>query len=183
MRAFKRGQPILNTDNTYITLQTISVAGGSVANSSIQIYDGMPFTYPVNLEGCTAYGFVTENLGDTLKPDFSNIYWYFANTFMLTNHILNTDTNLLQYINGTQPITWDVVYKYVFVEYHVVLPIMNAVMPFAEANWSDPNWLARMVQVIDLQNWNAPRYMPVTRELSANQRTLLQMWAAKFTNA
>ena len=183
MRAFKRGQPILNTDNTYITLQAISIVGGSVANSSIQIYDGMPFTYPVNLEGCTAYGFVTENLGDTLKPDFSNIYWYFANTFMLTNHILNTDTNLLQYINGSQPITWDVVYNNVFVEYHVVLPIMNAVMPFAEANWSDPNWLARMVQVIDLQNWNAPRYMPVTRELSANQRTLLQMWAAKFTNA
>ncbi len=178
MRAFYRGQPIQENNKANVIVQAISVVGGSVNNTSIQIYDGMPFTYPVNVDGCMCYGFVSENLGDSLKSDFSNIFWYFANTFMLTNRVLNADTNLLPYINGTTPLTWDVVYNNVFKEYHTILPIMNAVQPFTQANWSDPNWLARMLQVIDLQNWNAPRYMPVTRELSANQRALLQKWAA-----
>jgi hypothetical protein len=97
--------------------------------------------------------------------------------------VLSEDSTLSNYINNPSTITWQVVYDNVFKYYQAILPIMNAVQPFTEANWSDPNWLARMAQVIDLKYWNTPRYMPVTRDLSANQRALLQAWAAKFVIA
>jgi hypothetical protein len=182
LRAFYRGQAIPKSLPKPITMQTISLVNETVSNQTINVYDGMPFAYDVSQSGCTCFGMATEN-SDLLANDFSNLFWYFANTFMITNRVLPENKLLQNYISGLQPITWDIVYKSIFTNYHTILPIMNVVMPFTEANWSDPNWLARVLMVIDERNWNTPRYMPVTRELSDYQRTLLQMWAAKFVTA
>jgi hypothetical protein len=59
---------------------------------------------------------------------------------------------------------------------------MDAVVPFNQANWSDPSVLSKMMMLIDEKNWNQPLYMPVTRDLSGPQRQLLQMWANQNNN-
>jgi hypothetical protein len=81
------------------------------------------------------------------------------------------------YLSGNEPITWDLILNNVLMNYGTVVPIMSKIIPFEESNWAEPNTLRYLLGVIDDANWGEPYYMPVTRELSANQRALLQKWA------
>jgi len=45
-----------------------------------------------------------------------------------------------------------------------------------EKNWSDPTIQSMVLQLTDENNWNKPLFMPVTRDMTASQRALLQTW-------
>lgn len=182
LRAFYRGKAIPQEEAIPVVMQTISMSSNTVSNSSFSVYDGVPFSYPVNSDGCTMYGF-SFSKRDLLSPDFSNIVDYLLASYFITTRVLSAEPQLNEYLNKTKPLTWDVVYENIFENYQAVLPIMNVVVPFNEANWSSPFFLSRMLMVIDEKYWNAYMYMPVTRELSATQRQLLQMWAQQCTEA
>jgi hypothetical protein len=54
---------------------------------------------------------------------------------------------------------------------------MNAIIPFKEEAWKNPFILRHLLEFISEDSWNQFQYMPVTRELSKQQRQLLTMWA------
>ena len=96
---------------------------------------------------------------------------------MVVLRTLEANLPLDKYITGESAITWQVVYENCFQLFQSLYPVMNAIIPFTEANWSDPFILKKMLMLIDESNWNQPLYMPVTRDLSAQQIQLLTLWA------
>lgn len=176
LRAFYRGQPIPASQPLAITMQAFSLATGAVNNSSYSIYDGIPFNYPVANDGCLCYGFSPASSA-LLAQNLSNIFYYLSNGYFITTRVLSIESQLIPYLNGSMPVTWDVVYQNIFKNYHVVLPIMNVIIPFKAPNWNDPSTQKLMLLLTDESSWEGFMYMPVTRELSATQRSLLQRWA------
>ncbi|MFL5765264.1 MAG: hypothetical protein ACJ77K_15075 [Bacteroidia bacterium] len=182
MRAFRRGQPIPQNNPVTFYRQDPNYAGaGAPPITQENIWDGKTINYysdyGVSAAGCYTFGYVCDQI-DTLTgqgPPFS----YFMKASMNALRVLSAEAQLAPYLNGSLPITWDVVYWQVLVEYKTLLPIMDVIVPITEANWSEPFMQQKMLQLIDLSNWNQPLYMPVTRDLTATQRKLLQMWVAQ----
>lgn len=176
LRAFYRGIPIPASAPVAVTLQAFSIVTGAFQNSNFTLYDGVNFNYPTQNDGCLCFGFAAA--GSTqLDNNFDNVFYYLTNGYFITTRVLSAESQLQPYLNGSLPITWDVVYKQIFANYHLVLPIMNEILPFTENNWSDPTTINLVLRLTDENSWAGPMYMPVTRELSAPQRQLLQLWA------
>jgi hypothetical protein len=177
LRVFYRGNPVSIGDNLKVTQQNINMRTGSVVNvDSVLIYDGLLNHFAVDDDGCITYAFVTKT-DQLLTNNFSNLFSFVMNNSLIVLRTLESRSDLDQYINGTSPITWEVVYKYVFSLFKTLYPVMEAIIPFTEANWSNSFILNKMLVLIDDSNWNQPLYMPVTRDLSAQQVELLKLWA------
>jgi hypothetical protein len=158
-----------------ITFQAINLRAGTITNTNFYVGDYFNYTFPALTDGCMTYAFVSAN-GMLLKPDFSNLFDFASQSSMVVLRVLSAEPQLQPYLSGQQPITWPVVFNNVFQLYKALFPVMDLIVPLTEANWSEPFMQQKMLQLIDESNWNQPLYMPVTRDLSAAQRKLLQMW-------
>lgn len=179
IRAFDRGIPILENHNFFGFYQTIQITTNSISlPQKIQIYDGMNFNCPVSEAGCFAYAFSVDSSQQLQqKPTMEELFYFLTNGYFITNRVLAYYPKLVPYLNGQEPITFQVIYDHVLSNYHTVLPIMNAILPFTEATWESPIVRAKLQELIKEENWGDSMYMPVTRELSAQQRQLLHKWA------
>ncbi|SNR41908.1 hypothetical protein SAMN04488009_1543 [Maribacter sedimenticola] len=175
IRAFKNGIPIKKEEPCQGWVQTINLAEESKSQMPISIYDGMPFSYPVDKPGCCMYGFAATT-SQLMPGDWSKLEYFLSNGYFITTRVLEYSTKL-QNLLAQSSITFDDIYENVLVNYHTVLPIMAVILPFTEETWREPWVLRRMLASIAETSWNGPMYMPVTRELSAQQRQLLQKWA------
>ncbi|RIW18259.1 hypothetical protein D0X99_00750 [Algoriphagus lacus] len=174
LRVFYRGEPLTNP--VLGVYQYSDPASGNTVSTPINYIDGMSFVYPVANPGCMQYVFaITPNQQIPSNP--SQGLYFAANGYSITTRVLNTFPELDPYLSGNEPITWDLILQNVLMNYGTVVPIMSKIIPFEESNWAEPNTLRYLLGVIDDANWGEPYYMPVTRELSANQRALLQKWA------
>ena len=181
IRAFKRGIPVKKEDNLQGWVQTINLAEGSVTEATIQIYDGMSFQYAVDKAGCIMYAFAATR-SQLVASDLSEFLYFLSNGYFITSRVLEYSTKL-QNLLAKPTIAFQDIYENVLVNYHTVLPIMAVILPFDEKTWSE-NWvLTRMCQMIDEKSWGGPMYMPVTRELSTQQRQLLQKWAKQIQSS
>jgi hypothetical protein len=174
LRVLYRGEP-----------QTTPVAGcyqytdpstGNTETNSFTYFDGVTFDYPVSNPGCMQYILaITTNQQMPTSP--SQGLYFATNAYSITTRVLYAFPELDPYLSGMEPITWDLILNNVLMNYGTVVPIMSVIIPFDENNWTEPNTLRYLLGVIDDANWGEPYYMPVTRELSAKQRALLQKWA------
>lgn len=80
------------------------------------------------------------------------------------------------------PVTFDVLYEEIFKAYDFAYPIMGNFIPFTKEKYDNAKMAKILVERVALNNWGNHKYMPVTRELSANQRALIQKWAEPFLN-
>jgi hypothetical protein len=182
LRVFYRGESVDKSSPLSVTRQAIDIRSGSITNTpNFSIYDGMQVNFPVDKDGCITYAFI-DSQSAVLQNDFSNLFSFIMNSSLVVLRTLSARMQLTPYLNGSSPITWDTVFNNVFSLYKVLYPVMDAVVPFNQANWSDPSVLSKMMMLIDEKNWNQPLYMPVTRDLSGPQRQLLQMWANQNNN-
>ena len=182
LRVFRRGIPVTPNDNFTITKQAINMRTNLIENTpNLLVYDRVPMNFAVDTDGCMTYAFIHEqsNLWDGSMP---TLFKFAMNTSLVVVRTLESDLTLNDYLTGKLPITWDVVFNNVFSLFKVLYPVMDAVIPFTEANWSNPFILNKMQVLIDDSNWNQPMYMPVTRDLSAQQQQLLKMWANQIIN-
>jgi hypothetical protein len=74
-------------------------------------------------------------------------------------------------------LTWDLLYAEVFRYYSLIYPIMNAYINF-EDDASTQAAAGRIVQFIAPTLKDTTLYMPITRDLSAGKRRLIERWAA-----
>jgi hypothetical protein len=161
-------------------MQIIKMRTGVISNmTDVPMENGQTMDFSVIRDGCLTYAFIDPQ-SQILLPKFANLYSFALNNSLFVVRTLADDVHLDPYLTGAQPLTWDVVYNNVFRLFKVLYPVMNAIIPFTEANWSNPTIMSRMSQLIKESNWNQPMYMPVTRDLTAKQIQLLQMWANKF---
>ena len=182
LRVFYRGVPILQSSPVSVTMQAINMRAGAIQNTpNLSVYDGMQMNFPVADDGCITYAFI-DSQSSVLQNDFSNLFSFIMNSSLIVTRTLSSEPNLDQYLTGSSPITWDVVYNNVFRLFKVLYPVMDAVIPFTQANWSDPFILNKMLVLMADSNWNKPLYMPLTRDLSAPQQQLLKMWANQIIN-
>lgn len=180
IRAFRRGQPILPQNSINCTLEYINFGAGSVIKQipDLTLCDNMPFKfYDTKNTGCFVYNFATNPNQQFSNANQINPFFFQANGYFISTRVLSSYPELEPYLSGQQSITWDVVYKYVFSNYHLVLPIMNAIIPFREDAWTNSFVLRHVLEFTDESAWQQFQYMPVTRELAAQQRQLLVMWA------
>ena len=56
---------------------------------------------------------------------------------------------------------------------------MDAELPIEESVWNDAFIQSKISELTNLNNWNEPMFMPLTRDMLATQRQLLQMWIAQ----
>lgn len=182
LRVFYRGTPVAQSSPVNVTMQAINLRSGSIQNTpNTPIYDGMQMNFQVAADGCMTYAFIdAQSTG--LQNDFSNLLPFVMNTSLIVLRTLSSETNLQPYLSGSSPITWQVVYDNVFKLFKVLYPVMDAVIPFTQSNWSDPFILNKMLVLMQDSNWNKPLYMPLTRDLSAPQQQLLRMWANQIIN-
>ncbi|TDQ17043.1 hypothetical protein DFQ04_1691 [Algoriphagus boseongensis] len=179
LRVFRRGIPVSSSSPVTGVYQFPGSTG--IISTPFHFYDGVSFVYPVNQAGCTQYVFaITPNQQFPSGPG-QGLY-FAANNYSITTRVLDAFSRLDPYLEGLLPITWDVIMNEVLKNYETVLPIMYAVLPFTEQNWTEPNTLRYLLGAIDESAWSEPYYMPVTRELSAKQRKLLQKWANDLLN-
>lgn len=178
IRAFTRGVPISNLEPVTITVQGANLITGNVTNyPNTQIFDGLQYTFPVTTEGCITYVFPTN--ADESFPTAPGIgpFAYFAmNAPLIVCRVLSAEPQLAPYLNGSLPVTWQVLFDNVLQLYKTVYPIMDAELSIDEATWGDPFIKAKIKQLISLDNWNQPLFMPLTRDMSAAQRQLLTIW-------
>ncbi|MCE3278400.1 MAG: hypothetical protein K0S44_591 [Bacteroidetes bacterium] len=177
LKVLKRGVPVAQANAVPATLQSINVNTNVVNNASITIYDGMTYQFPIDQDGCFTYAFVYDQ-SELMPNNFGlpDLFAFTKRAYMNVIRVLSEEPQLDIYIKGGQPVTWQVVYDNVFQLYKTLFPIMDAIVPLNEANWSEPFMQQKMIQLISVENWNAPMYMPVTRDLSAAQRQLLVLW-------
>jgi hypothetical protein len=183
LSVFYRGNPVLPANAAAVTKQAINLRTGFIQNTpGYTVYNGMTIAFPININGCITYAFVDaqSQIWDGTMP---KLFQFAMNTSMVVVRTLESDALLEQYLDGSTPISWDVVYNNIFKLFKVLYPVMNAILPFTEANWSDPFLLRKLLMLTDESNWNKPLYMPVTRDLSAQQQKLLTMWANQILNA
>jgi hypothetical protein len=182
LRVFFRGGSVDISNLIPVTQQVINMRTGGITNTAnFSIYDGMQMHFPVDKDGCLTYAFI-DSQSAILQNGFSNLVSFIMNSSLVVLRTLSARVHLASYLNGSSPISWEVVFNQVFSMYKVLYPVMDVVVPFTQANWSDPSVLSKMMMLIDEKNWNQPLYMPVTRDLSAPQRALLQMWANQNSN-
>jgi hypothetical protein len=72
-------------------------------------------------------------------------------------------------------------YQNVFSYFSLLYPIMSKRMPWGPPNAPDdpPNvagFATQIRQLTDPQMWNSTIFMPITRELSAGKRVLIERW-------
>jgi hypothetical protein len=85
-----------------------------------------------------------------------------------------------------EDLSWELVYEKVLRHYHAVTPRMSTILDLSDRD-SVRTFAARILDVTDIdaaldQNpppFESARYMPVTRDLSANRRQLLRRYCAK----
>lgn len=182
LRVFYRGAPVQQGNSLAVTQQTIDMRAGAITNTpNVMVYDGIPLNFGVDTDGSLTYGFIDPK-SKLLEPDMSNLFSYIPNTSLIVVRTLSSEPQLADYLSGQEPITWDVVFNQVFSLYKTLYPVMDKIVPFTEQNWSDPFLLSKMKVLMSEDNWNKPLYMPVTRDLSAPQQQLLQMWADQINN-
>jgi hypothetical protein len=174
LRVLFRGNPVQSAVN--ITLQCINMQTGSIQNTPMQVSDNMPYAFPVTNDGCLTYAFVYEDFEKINTLSLANLTAFAMRAYIVVVRVLSQEPQLQPYLSGQQQITWQVVYDNIFQLYKTLFPIMDIIVPLTEENWSEPFMQQKMLQLIDESNWNQPLYMPVTRDLSAAQRQLLQMW-------
>lgn len=177
LRVFKRGVPVAQNNSVPVTMQAINMRTVVIKNTQdFMIYDSFTMNFDVDTDGCMTYGFIDKpsQIWDGTLP---KLFQYAMNTSLIVVRTLEANLHLEEYLSGQLPLTWDVVFKNVFSLFKVLYPVMDAVIPFTEANWSNPFILNKMLVLIDVSNWNQPLYMPVTRDLSVQQQQLLQRWA------
>ncbi len=181
LRVFYRGVAVQGS-GTPVTQQTIDMRTGKITNTpNVMVHDGMPLTFAVDTDGCLTYGFI-DSQSQTWEGQMPQLFKYVMNTSLIVVRTLSSEPQLARYLSGQDPLTWEVVFDNVFSLYKTLYPVMDKVVPFTQSNWSDPFLLDKMLVLIADENWNKPLYMPVTRDLSAPQQKLLQMWAKLFTH-
>ena len=181
IRAFNRGVPISALEPVTITVQGANMSTGNVTNyPNTQIYDGLQYTFPVDTEGCTTYVFPTNTDENFPTAPGTAPFVYFAmNAPIFVCRVLSAEPELEPYLSGQQPVTWEVIFNYVLQLYKTVYPIMDAELPIEESVWNDAFIQSKISELTNLNNWNEPMFMPLTRDMSATQRQLLQMWIAQ----
>jgi len=190
LRVFNRGRPVSNKRGTKITLQQINMSvPQSLKKTTMTVYDGMSYIFEEDQDGCNTYVFASSQKDLLPDPMPSGLDALIAiMTFGMRAYLAvlrihaSTDATLEPYLNGTLPITWDVVYANVFILYKTIYPVMDIILPMNSQTWSDPTIQKVMLNLISEESWNKPLYMPVTRDLTTAQRTLLQMWVQQSQN-
>ena len=181
LRSFYRGTPI--PQNAPVTGVVQYVGSSGIVSNPFSFYDGATFGYDVSQPGCVQYVFALSEKQKIPTSNNPNAGFYFAaNGYSVTTRVLDANDDLDVYLSGQQPLTWDVLYNKILVNYVTVLPIMNAILPFNEATWSDPFTMRKMLLLTDESSWGGFMYMPVTRELSKKQQQLIQLWAKLKSN-
>jgi hypothetical protein len=112
---------------------------------------------------------------DNVVSNYSQIN--LCNDFYVNLRILPTD-DYSQYLNGSTPLTWDVLYSNVLRYYNLIFPAMGLHVPFVEPVWQD--MAATIHQRVDLANWASVLAMPRTRDLSQSRRELIQAWCKQY---
>lgn len=182
LRVFYRGSTVAQNNSIPVTQQAINMRTGAIVNTpNFMVYDGLAMNFPVDADGCLTYGFI-DSKSQIWDGSMPQLFKYAMNTSMIVLRTLSSEPQLSDYLNGTLPITWDVVFNNVFSLFKIIYPVMDAIIPFTQKNWSDPFILNKMKTLTADTSWNQPLYMPVTRDLSDPQKQLLQMWADQILN-
>jgi hypothetical protein len=180
LRVFYRAAPVSRMEPKKITLQNINVPTGVFMDANyITVYDSMWFIFPTDKDGCFTYSFAVNPSQQFPLPNANGLdaITYFAmQSYLVVLRVLSDEKQLLPYLAGQLPITWDVVFKQVLQLYKTIYPVMDKVLPINEQNWSEPIIQDNILLLTSELNWQKPNYMPVTRDTSRPQRELIEMW-------
>jgi hypothetical protein len=74
-------------------------------------------------------------------------------------------------------LSWELVFDKVLSHYHAVTPRMSTIIDLSDRN-AVRTFATRILEVTDPALFETSRYMPVTRDMSANRRMLLRRYCA-----
>ena len=121
--------------------------------------------------GCYKLRFLPSGIGEPSVPQFD--VEFYVNYRVLPYHDYGDVPD--------DEITWDFVYREVFSYYGILYPIMSLIIPWGPDNLpNDPvrvgQFATIMRQAVDERYVGTALSMPITRELDAGKRALVQRW-------
>lgn len=181
LRMFKRGVPC-KVPTPVCIIEIRMAYGGSQKSEKVfrkdYYKDGDILIFP-NAEASNAmYLFSDINEQDPLPPQYPLEVvktGFYINLKVLPKH------DYSKYFNKNHPdyqetITFDVLYKEIFHCYSLITPVMR----FSAASWENEHLAQLLVEKTHPKNWASSGYMPISRDLSEDQRQLIYKWAYSF---
>ena len=191
IRIYQRGIPVTTPISVGIVKYDVPEAGND-STGTYSVLNWVPLkdkdvaplicTEAVWNDNAIFYFIYDNQYPNNIPPKFAEQNYTIMDTGSFVCLRVHQNKDLEQYINqanwGTTPPTYEVVYENVFKLYDIVYPAMGLVHPFSKEQWNNGAMAGRTVQRTDPHYWNSILYMPRSRELSNNQRRLIQAWAA-----
>jgi hypothetical protein len=184
LRVLYRGNLVSSTNPVSITLQAINMVTYVSSQTNPAVYDQMPYVFPVDIDGCMTYIFAfSPNDLFPAQPSLPGIIAFAMRAYLAVVRVLSADLKLDAYLKNEMPVSWSVVYKYIFELYKTLYPVMDLILPMTEANWSDPTIQGSLLELTSEENWAKPMFMPVTRDMTPAQRALIHLWVKQSREA
>lgn len=168
------------TELAYRPIPAVEVLG--VSHVVIPPRDSAKVTVRPRAPGCYKIRFVPQGVPlnpNDPKPDFST-------EFFCAFRVLPKDD--YDHYSDEQINSWPFIYEQIFNYYAQLYPVMARIIPWGPNENADDiertrMFAALMLQAIDVKNLGSTMAMPITREMSAGKRKLLQRWCELQLNA
>lgn len=180
LRIIKRGVPVTDPMEMTIVEYKMSSSGALRTDAIYRIEsykDGDSVSFDTAGDKNAIYSFLpyrTHNVPKQGYPGAVVQTGFFVNLKVLPRHDYGP------YLDPTHPdfpqkVTFELLYEEIFKKYSLLTPTMN----FHKERFDNP-WGAReLARRMDIKQWDKSWYMPVTRDLSADQLELLRKWEAQ----
>ena len=177
IRIFRYGIPVNTEIEIWIQEYKISINGAEMEINYFRrakYKDGDMISFPTDKPSSTIYQFLTRKpakTSATLYPISIVKTGFFVNLRVLPaiDFSIYLDP---AHENYAGPVTFDILLDEIFSSYHLLYPIMN----FSNHSWENKAMAKFLLERVKIENWGKPWYMPVGRDLSENQRSLILSW-------
>ncbi|MBK8505445.1 MAG: hypothetical protein IPL46_26555 [Saprospiraceae bacterium] len=177
IRIFRYGMPVTIERDIWIREYKISIGGAEMEINhfrTAKYKDGDVISFPTDRPSSTIYQFLTQ------KPTQTSLNFYpisiVKTGFFVNMRVLPTYDHSIyldpSHENYAGPVTFDILTKEIFSSYHLLYPIMN----FSNHSWDNKAMAKFLFERIRIEAWGKPWYMPVGRDLSETQRSLILAW-------
>ncbi len=183
IRLFHKGLPFDGSLSTHVWEYKLEKPASAPTlrlwQSIANLQDGQTIEFPTQHAGHAIYLFSNNDAID--KPeDFVKAMLQFGAFFslrVLPNHLYDKYLNP-EHPEYPAPINYALVDEAIFQIFRLIYPLAHIITPFHEA-YVTQNWKAIRARMAD-ENWAKAIYMPSSRDLSAEQLALFDLWVEQI---
>lgn len=186
---YEKGHPVKAPIPISIQAVEMAASGGSQKSYLLQnayYQDGDAITFPVKEATNVMFLFLPNHLEGAYGANKLQSIITIMNSFVTLRVLPKHDYGKYLDPNDPQypvPVTWDVLTTEIFNYFIMLFPLMGLIKPFTKDSYENKSGATMLLSLISDKNWASPGYMPPTRDLSDDQKQLIQKWAEQILHS